>query len=108
MKFEIPKVVRLLKVAEYAAEFGDAVFHVWVNPPSRLLEPLVGKDVAEEDRALALAELWSQGPEGTQMTPEDIQALINGTFDTDPALFSFLVGRTLRMVAEHRKQIKKA
>lgn len=37
MKLNIPRKVEVLKLADYSTGFGDAVFHVWVNPPRRLL-----------------------------------------------------------------------
>jgi hypothetical protein len=36
-KFKIPKIIRTINLADYAAEFGEAVIEVWVNPPRDLL-----------------------------------------------------------------------
>lgn len=36
MKFEIPKIVKKLMLADYAKEFGDQYLEVWVNPTKEL------------------------------------------------------------------------
>lgn len=115
-KIEVPKIVRPMCLNEYAPELGETVIHVWVNPPRRLLEELADcqPGAAAGDEAMArrgleiMAELWSQGPEGTQWTVDELLALGNATVETDPSLWPWLSAKTMRMVTEHRAHAKKA
>jgi len=37
MEIKIPKIFKKLELKDYAAEFGDVAFNVWVNPPRAFL-----------------------------------------------------------------------
>lgn len=117
-KFDVPKIVRKMNVADYAPELNVEI-HVWVNPTRNLLRELItcltpGQDetrIGERKvkRALELwAELWSQGPDGTQWSAEDLTQLANAVVDTDPMLFVWLRDQTLEMIREHRTAEKKS
>lgn len=117
MKIIVPKVVRLLKVSEYAQEFGELAISVWVNPPRELLGELIEclKVVPEETReerakraVEIIAELWSQGtdPE-THWTAEEVITLASETMETDPKLWPWLRERTFELIGQHRNQEKK-
>ena len=107
MRIQVPKLVKPLPLAEYAAELGDVKVFVWVNPPGEFLDRRNTLD--EAGLYPWWAELWSQGQEpGTQWTAEDVKALIEGeAADTDPGLWRWLVRRTWEMIADHRAQQKK-
>lgn len=107
MKFDIPKIVKELKLAEYAPEFGEKVLHVWVNPPRKLLSDFQQNPTGEGVINL-VSELWSQGPEDTHWSPEEVTTLIEATIETDPALFRWMRDKTIEMVGEHRNAAKKA
>lgn len=130
MKFEVPKIVRTLGLAEYAPEFGEAALQVWVNPPLSLLKRydalmgeigrvVVGDLKDAEDREAILrqlgdermawfAELWSQGDGETHWTVEEVRALVDETTETDPGLFQWMTAQSFRMIKEHRDNAKKA
>lgn len=129
MKFEIPRITRALNLAEYAPEWQSLAIHVWVNPPMKLLQEydqalatarqaikdgLVEGYSAEEailkvasDLKRIFAELWSQGPEDTHWTPEEVEQLVAETAETDPGLWLWLRNRSIELIKAHRQQIKK-
>lgn len=125
MKIDIPPIVRTLSLAEYAPEM-EVNLSVWINPPRAILqqyysaaleisEALNGKtagavEAIEHAGAMVigvLTEIWSRGPEDTRWSVADIIALQNNCMETDPALWSWMVSRTMEMIAEHRAQSKK-
>ena len=133
-RLEVPKIVRPLALRAYVEEFGEDVIHVWVNPPRDLwrkydsLMEGVGvvraelkPDLGEEEVRMIVArlselgheiqawyaEIWSQGPVGTTWKPEEVDELIAGVQDTDPALWPWLSQRTLDLIVEHRNRSKK-
>jgi uncharacterized protein YydD (DUF2326 family) len=54
------------------------------------------------------AQLWSQGPEETRWTIQEIEQLVERAADTDPALWLWLCRRTLEMITAYRQGQKKA
>lgn len=54
-----------------------------------------------------IARLWSQGPEETRWTVEELRELVEKSMDTDPGLWRWLVRKTFRMISEHRAGQKK-
>ncbi len=161
MIIKLPKIVKPLKIGEYAPGSEEEI-QVWVNPPVKLLqeydetiaktgeilreiakkvttdkktedehfdtekpvEPATVEDgnkeppvkVAFQDelekigaRQIGiLSELWSQGPEDTHYSVEEIQQLIEGTRDTDPNFWTWLKNTTILMIVQHRNDLKKA
>jgi len=135
MRFEIPRMLRPLQLSDYAVEFGDAVIQVWVNPPGekrRTYGEIVGlmdgikskipadtpsseqvEQLVEELRGLQIrliawfSEIWSQGPQETRWSEEDIRFLLDYSMDTDPKLWAWLVENTMRLIGEHRSRQKK-
>ena len=126
-EIQVPKVIRALKVAEYAEEFGDFALMVWVNPPGELFAELLANlrkiltnlrdrlDESQEENeqldrrnAEILAELWSQGsdPE-TRASLEEVLGMRAKLADTDPRLWYWLRNQTIEMIVEHRTQEKK-
>ncbi len=133
MQFAIPKIVRPIRLTEYAAEFVEGgspvTVWVWVNPPrDRMREflalfaerdeaktiPAEGRDQAWADKWLdlgrrvceLLAELWSQKADpDTHWTVEQVGQLAAN--ETDPMLYPWLVGETLRLITEHRAGVSK-
>lgn len=103
MRFEIPKILERFRMDEYALEFGDATVTVWVNPPVKMLQEFQAQQV--DDALEILSALWSQGLETWSV--EDIRILAESSADTDPALLPWMVRRTLQLIAEHRKSVKK-
>ena len=135
-RLDIPKILKQLELAQYAPEFGDAVIQVWVNPPRDMLRQY-GELLGEMKRLQAVigigdelnpdlvgqhaealrsvhdhlkawfASVWSQGPDETHWSEEDIGALLEHSNETDPGLWSWLVEQTMRLIGEHRKRQKK-
>ena len=131
MKISIPKVVRPIRLSDYAPEFGEQVIGMWVNPPreKRLefvditerfaevrgqIEATEDADELRElfDRIKALgveiytwyAEMWSQGDD--EWTGEDVQALAEAALNTDPGLWDFLQESSLDAMSEYRTRKK--
>ena len=132
-KFPMPKIIRPLKLADYAPEYGDASIQIWVNPPKEvrdrrfdLLGEFVRKDTdfkaAKKTKAEIetqatwqkdwkarwtgwLAHLWSQSPDPAQHWT---QAEIEEMDATDPALVRWLIQQTLEMVDNPKKALTTA
>lgn len=116
MKIEVPKIVRDVRLAGYAEEFGEAAVRVWVNPPARLLDELIdcarrNPDETDEHfagkamRALEIyAELLSQDRnEETHWTRDELIELGG----TDPTLWRWLRDQIWDELVAHRKLEKK-
>lgn len=136
MKIEIPRVVQIIPLMDYAEEFGDAYIEVWVNPSRELLrgyyetlgeikaarvmlvdsksDQATLKQAVESLNALGekvisfLATLWSQGAEDTRWTPEEVRDLFGHCQETDPGLWSWLIEESLVMINLYRAGQKKA
>ena len=54
------------------------------------------------------SEIWSQGPEETHVSVEYIRQFRNATQDTDPKLFGWMVGNSVKLMMEHQGAVKKA
>jgi len=116
MDIALPKIVRVIRLSDYAPEFGEAAIHVWLNPPRsflRKLEELRSGLAAEPSEATMtewygwIAEVWSQGPEGTRWTVDEVKLMAERCADTDPGLMNHLVTTTLEMIFEHRRAAQK-
>jgi hypothetical protein len=125
MRFDIPAIVRPLSLADYAPEM-EVTLQVWVNPPRSTIQKYFqsamdigeairagGPDAVAKIEAAGLvviewaAEIWSQGEDDTRWSVEDVTALQNGCMETDPALWGWLINRTVEMIADHRAASKK-
>lgn len=107
MKINIPKITRALALTDYAPQMVDeagkpVTLHVWVNPMRGVLERHAELAEAGDLTALAAwwAQLWSQGPEDTRWTVEEVQAL--SALDTDPGLMLWCMAQSFQMIRAHR------
>ena len=134
MKFNVPKITKILNAGDYAAELEPVKIVVWANPPKSLLNrhdamikafgEAMRKRMAladEDEKTLAaeveavrsemcavFSQLWSAGTDAeTHWSQEEINTLITGMADTDPQLWPWLRNRTLAMIREHRETAKK-
>jgi hypothetical protein len=131
MKFEIAKITRAVRLAEYAEEYEGVEIRVWVNPPVKLLvehdrwieslknivnrgegaetveQIIKGVDAAADGLAAVFSELWSQGPAESRWSVEEIRAFVAENAETDPRLWMWLRNRSIEMIGEHRAGIKK-
>jgi hypothetical protein len=101
MKLTIPDICSIIRLADYAPEFGDAVIHVWVNPPRYMFSK---KLESAADVYAFYSELWSHGPEDSRISAEDVQALAEAATENDPNLWAWLMSETARLIVEHRKK----
>jgi hypothetical protein len=69
-------------------------------------EALSGQLLKEQNAWLA--EIWSQGPVDSQMTPEEVERLRRESQETNPRLFRWLISQTIRMMAQHLGIVKNA
>lgn len=109
-KLIVPEIRRVIRLEEYAPEFGDAEISVRANPARGLLlewDSLMrvarsGEKTPELAERInqVLAALW-----GWQV--EEVAELAASTIETDPALFGWLIGRTFEIIRDHRAGIKK-
>jgi hypothetical protein len=53
------------------------------------------------------SELWSQGPEGTRCSPEEVKALYDQCQESDPGLWEWLQKKSWALINEHREIAKK-
>jgi hypothetical protein len=129
MKIEIRKVLRPLRLAEYAAEYGETALAVWVNPPKALGDERVAlarmtyeaklaiaeSEAESEAQAAGVAQLREAGEKTlawlakiwSQEEPWSVEE-ITQLYESDPALYQWLLRRTFEMVDEHRSAEKKS
>ena len=109
MKLTIPNIVREIRLSEFAPEFGEAKIYVWANPTRELRLSLIGLKLesTEEEMARIFSELWSAGPEGTQITPDEVLELSQSCLETTPALWEWIVVKTGEILREHWVSKKK-
>jgi hypothetical protein len=55
-----------------------------------------------------LSEIWSQGAEETHLPAEYIRKFRTESYGTDPQLFGWMAGESVRMIMEHLGAVKKA
>jgi len=65
-----------------------------------------GKDLLGKIDAW-ISEIWSQGSEETHVSAETVYQFRIESADTDPQLFGWMVGSSLRMMMEHQGAVKK-
>lgn len=111
MKFDIPRIVKQIHLADYALEFGELVVDVHVNPARGLLvewdelqrayrQPDADLRQYNEGVNRVLGLLWG-------WTPEEVDAFGSQAMETDPELLGWLVQRTFELIQAHRGFIKK-
>lgn len=74
---------------------------------SKALVESLAKDLEQvgEQMIVWLAEIWSQHAEPeTHFSVEDVKALANASIDQEPELYAWLIGQTMKLIAEHRKK----
>jgi hypothetical protein len=104
MKILIPHIVRPLPLKEYAPEMNGAVLQVWVNPTREFIQKF--NTILEQDDQIAAwyAELLSQATaQETHWTAAELQQI----YESDPALWAFIVGRCWDLIGEHRTALEK-
>lgn len=129
-------LVRPLRLAEYAPEFGDAAFWVWLDvPPALIAEYEAALDRAARARqavvaideggdAAKLAEelvaaadglfawfavIWSQGPDpATHWTRDEVRQFVTRAMETDPVLWDWVAHRTTDWIAEFTRNRRRA
>jgi hypothetical protein len=54
-----------------------------------------------------VSEIWSQGPEESRVSVETVHHFRVESVDTDPQLYGWMVGSSLRLMMEHQGTVKK-
>lgn len=127
MKINIPKVIAKVDYGEYASEMTGQYLHVWLNPPLEVLrehdeimrgdksngegqaaksKEEIEKDIQERENQMKewYAKIWSQGPEGTHWTAEELRELES----KDPTLLTWMINSTWQKRSEHLARKKKS
>lgn len=131
MKINIPKVVRPIRLSDYAPEFGEQQVEMWVNPPrekrlafasiserfqgvreqiAKTEDPDVLAALMEDIKALGLemyawwADMWSEGED--EWTGEEVQTLVEAALNSDPGLWDFLQEQSLDAMQDYRNRKK--
>lgn len=60
-----------------------------------------------EAQIVWVSKLWSQGPEDTCVSEDEVRRLVEETRETDPALFAWMISHSLEIIREHRNKLKK-
>jgi len=83
LKFNIPKVVRVLSMADYAPEMAEAVIHVWVNPPREKVKVYYDllADALVAQKAIAEGTKKIQELEEKGEPVEDVRADVNNSVE---------------------------
>lgn len=116
MRLDVPKIIREIRLSEYAEEFGSAAIQVWVNLPSGLMDELlecVSRKPEETDEAFLVkanraleiyAEIMSQsGDADTHWTRDELIEI----GEKDPTLWRWLRNQIWDAIIQHRKLEKK-
>ena len=116
MRIEIPKIVVPVDMGDYAPELVGQCLHVWVNPPlDKLGEHMMlaaqaslasspsSKGGGEEQLMEWYVDVWSQGPEPTHWTLEEVHEIQQ----RDPAFLVWMVQATSTARKEHMDRKKK-
>ncbi len=106
MDLKIPNIVKPIALKDYAEEFGEAVIWTWVNP-TRALRIAWSGDMSEEQICAWLSEMWSQGPEDTHFTSEDVKKFGDAAMGQDPQLWTWVLGETIGLMYAHLGAKKK-
>ena len=116
MELQFPKIIREVKLSEYAPELTQTI-QVWVNPPVKVLDDLSngfkkyiepGQTEGREEFLTVLSSLLSQGEPGTHWSVDELKKLQEESVDTDPRFFWWFQDRIARAIFEHRAGVKKA
>ena len=102
MKLTIPNISAVIRLADYAPEFGEAVIHVWLNPTRALLSATSDRERSAEDVYQWYSAIWSV--EGDTWTAAEVQELAEAAFERDPQLWAWITNETARLIVEHRKK----
>lgn len=70
-------------------------------------EPLEQLTAAGNEIIAWLAEIWSQGPEETRFSEQDIKTLIETCQEEDTTLYRWLMDRTYQMIRDYRVEKKR-
>jgi hypothetical protein len=89
------------------AEQGQ--LHPDKNAKDKVKAEALEKELGEllEAQDVWLSEIWSQGPEGTHFSAGEVKKLRTETANTDPRLFGWMVGSSIRLIGEHAGALKK-
>lgn len=108
---EFPKVKRPIRMGDYTEEFGEKLIEVWVNVPRAVVEQIRTLDAMSEEELFAwLSGVWGAGlsaddPEAWPV--ENVRVLYELCRENDPALWRWLLGRTLGEIIDYRLGVKK-
>ncbi len=118
MRLEFARVIRPIRLAEYAEELGEVEIRVWLNVPTELIDRIRDlKTMKDVEIYTWLREVWIEGAQvsaetGEMMrdpfTEEEIRMLFEHCMQNDPALWGWLMQRTIGMIFEYRFGVKKA
>jgi hypothetical protein len=112
MDLKIPNIVKPIALKDYAEEFGEVVLWVWVNP-TRELRTILVKDViqgnaTDEQIGALFSELWSQGPQDTHFSPDEVMKFANTCMEQDPQLWQWVIVSTINLLFDHLGTKKKS
>jgi hypothetical protein len=113
MQVNIPKIIVVVDLGEYAPELTGNALHVWVNPSLQVLrmhdEILSAKpdEVTADEKSGRLfawyAALWSHGPDGTRWTAQEVK----DAEERDPSFTAWMISRTWQARNAHITAKKK-
>lgn len=107
MKMDFPKVFHTIRMSDYAEEFGDAQIRVHVNVPRTVIE----QELKTDEALFAWLELlWNDPLQGADAAwpVADIRAMWEHCKVNDPALWVWIVDRTIECLTDYRAGVKKA
>jgi hypothetical protein len=111
MDLKIPNIVKPIYLREYADKFEDTTIWVWVNPPRdarlELFERIALNEESDEQISALFSKLWSEGPEDTRLSPEEVLTMAKECMERDPQLWWWLVNQTRNLMLEHLGAKKK-
>lgn len=102
MSIEFPKITRSIRLGEYAPEFGDAEIIVHVNVPRAMIQQIQQvNEWSDEQLYTWLGDVWQD------ISADEAKAIYAHCENNDPALWSWLMNRTVRLLFDYRAGSKK-
>ena len=117
MDLKIPYIVKPIALKHYTSDrdfppqFDDTTIWVWVNPRKELriafINEILSGKATDEQVGAWFGEIWSQGPEDTRFTPDEVIELAKNCWEYEPGLWNWLVNETSNLIAAHYNSKKK-
>ena len=117
MDLRIPNIIKPIALKDYTEgrdfppEYENIIIWVWVNPRKELrtifINDILSGDASDEQVGKWFSEVWSQGPEDTHFTADEVVKLATLCAEYEPGFWSWIIRQTSQLITEHYISKKK-